>query len=177
MFCPFCKKEKFKKSIFYNTEVDYCPRCLGLWFEEDELRQAKDETDKDLNWLDIDLWKEKKKFRISKKEILCPSCSVPLYCVRYGDSQVEVDVCNLCKGVWLDRGEFKKIIEYLKDKGDDEILKNYFKNLIQEGWEIFEGPEEFKSELGDFLSILKVLNYKFLKNHPTISKLILGLPK
>ena len=54
MLCPICKIE-LEKAIFYGVEVDYCPRCLGVWFEEDELRLAKDEKDKNLNWLDVDL--------------------------------------------------------------------------------------------------------------------------
>ncbi|MCD6500565.1 zf-TFIIB domain-containing protein [bacterium] len=176
MNCPLCKTE-LKKAIFYQTEVDYCPNCLGLWFEKDELREAKDEKDKNLNWLDIDLWKDETKFKISKGKKLCPSCSMPLYEINYGDSGVKVDVCNLCQGIWLDRGEFKKIIDYLKNRGKKEILENYFKNLIAEGVEVFTGPETFKSELVDFLTILKLLNYKFATQHPTITKIISGLPK
>jgi len=176
MFCPLCKTQ-FKKEDFYGVEVDYCPQCLGLWFEKDELRQAKDEKDKDLNWLDIDLWKDETKFKISKEKKICPRCSVPLYSVNYGDSNIEVDICNLCQGIWIDRGEFKKIIDYLEKKGKKEILENYIKNLIKEGVEIFTGPETFREEVGDFLTILKLLNYKFITQYPAISKIILGLPK
>ena len=166
-----------EKVIFYGTEVDYCPQCLGIWLEKDELRQAKDEKDKDLRWLDIDLWKDKTKFKISQIQKYCPVCSVPLYSVKYTDSEIQVDLCNLCQGIWLDRGEFKKITDYLKEKGQEEILKNYFKNLIKEATEIFTGPETFRSELADFLAVLKLLNYKFIAQHPTISKIILGLPR
>lgn len=176
MKCPICKKE-LKKAVFYDVEIDYCPKCLGLWFQQDELRQAKDEKDKNLNWLDIDLWKQPEKFKISKGKKICPVCSVPLYEINYGDSQVKVDLCNLCQGIWLDRGEFKKIIDYLKEKGKEEILENYFKNLIKEGTEIFAGPESFREEVGDFLTILKLLNYKFATQHPTITKIISSLPK
>ena len=176
MNCPLCKTE-LKKAIFYQTEVDYCPKCLGLWFEKDELRQAKDEKDKDLNWLDINLWEDKTKFRISQDKKICPQCGVHLYETGYGDSGIKVDLCNLCQGIWLDRGEFKKIIDYLKEKGGEEILKNYFKNLIEQGIEIFTGPETFRSELSDFLMVLKLLNYKFTAQYPTISKLISILPK
>jgi len=176
MFCPRCQK-KLEKVIFYNVEVDYCPQCLGMFFEEDELRWAKDVKDKDLRWLDIDLWKNKKLFKISYGIRLCPSCRLPLYEVYYGDSGIMVDVCNLCQGVWLDRGEFRKIIEYLKNKADYEILSNYLKNLKEEFGEIFSGPETFREELLDFLTILKLLNYKFISQHPVIAKIISQLPK
>ena len=69
MFCPDCKT-KLEKQIFYNVEIDYCPDCLGLFFEKEELRIAKDEKDKNLSWLDIDLWGDKKKFNVSKHSSL-----------------------------------------------------------------------------------------------------------
>lgn len=167
--------------VFYGTEVDYCPKCLGLWFERDELRQAKDKKAKDLNWLDIDLWEDKTKFRVAQSEkncpFCCPDCLAPLYTVEYGDSGIKVEVCVLCRGVWLDRGEFKKIIAYLKDKGKDEVFNRYLKNLAEEAFEIANGPETFKEEVGDFLSLLQILNYKFIAKHPIISQIILDLPK
>jgi Zn-finger nucleic acid-binding protein len=176
MYCPICKKE-LDKAIFYGVEVDFCPTCLGLWFEEDELRLAKDEKDKDLKWLDIDLWKDAKKFKIFPGIRLCPSCRLPLYEIYYGDSRVIVDVCNLCHGVWLDRGEFKRIIEYLKDKANYEVLNKFAKNLLVEAAEILIGSETLREEILDFLAILKILNYKFLTQHQKISELILNLPR
>jgi Zn-finger nucleic acid-binding protein len=160
MVCPICQKS-LSKAIFYKVEVDYCPACLGIFFEEDELRQAKDEKDKNLRWLDIDLWQKEKEFQIAKAQKLCPKCEVPFYQVNYGNSKIKVDLCNLCSGIWLDRGEFKKIIDYLKEKADYEILNNYLRNFLSEAKEIFSGPETFKEEILDFLTILKLLNYKF----------------
>jgi Zn-finger nucleic acid-binding protein len=169
--CPICKIS-LESAILCNTEIDYCPRCFGLLFEEDELRWAKDEKDKDLNWLDIDLWKDPKKFKVSYGIRLCPSCRLPLYEVYYGDSKIIVDVCNVCKGVWLDRGEFKKIIDYLKEKQKYEILNNYSENLLKQGIEIFLGPDSLKEEIYDFLTVLKFLKYNLIIKHPTISKII-----
>lgn len=176
MKCPDCQKG-LKKAIFYKTEVDFCPDCLGIWFEEDEIRQAKDEKDKNLSWLDIDLWEKKEKFKVSPERKVCPRCKMPLYEINYGDSEIKVDLCNLCHGVWLDRGEFKKIIDYLEEKGKREILNHYFKNLAKEALEIFGGPETFKEEISDFLTLLKLFNYKLLVQFPTLSKIILNLPK
>lgn len=39
----------------------------------------------------------------------CPNCNTPLHIAeRLG---VEIDFCQSCRGVWLDRGELDKIIE------------------------------------------------------------------
>ena len=176
MTCPFCQ-ESLEKTIFYGVEIDYCSKCLGLWFEEDELRLAKDKKDETLNWLDIDLWKYKSKLKISRDSILCPSCRLPLYEVNYGNFRIKVDICSLCHGIWLNRGEFKKIIAYLRKRKDYEVFNNLAKNLVKEFWEVFTGPEPFKEEILDFLTVLKVLNYKFFAQHSTIAKLINSLPK
>jgi len=178
MNCPICKKIQLKQEIFHNVEVDYCPKCLGIWFEKEELRWAKDQKDKDLNWLDIDLWKKEKDFKISfGQRRLCPYCRMPLYEVYYGDSGIIVDVCNLCYGIWLDRQEFLKIINWLKEKADYEILNKYSKNLLKETVEVLTGPESFKEEIGDVLTVLKLLNYKLAVRYPKISKIISSLPK
>ncbi len=177
MKCPNCKDKDLQKTMFHNIEVDYCPFCLGIWFERDELRKAKDDKDNDLQWLDIDLWENQSKFHVANSIRVCPRCSVPLYEVSYGDSDVKVDVCNMCKGIFLNRGEFREIIGYLRKQEKDQILYNYFNNIIEEAIEVFHGPEDFKKELLDFLAVLKLLDYKMATQHPIISKAILDLPK
>lgn len=177
-YCPICKKENLKQEILYNVEVDYCPSCLGIWFDEDELRWAKDEKDKSINWVDVDLWKNPEKFKISRgQRRLCPCCRMPLYEVYYKDSGIVVDVCNLCHGIWLDRLEFKKITEWLKKRSDYEVLNNYSKNLLKQFSQVFVGPDEIGEEIEDFLVVSKLLGVKFLTQYPNISKIILSLPK
>lgn len=179
MICPLCK-ENLDRAIFYGVEVDFCPVCLGMFFEDDELRLAKDEKDDELRWLDIDLWKKEDGFKLKKSKKICPKCRFPFYETIYGgedifplsDQRVEVDICYHCHGIWLDRGEFKKIIEYLRARADYEIFKNWAKNLKEEFWEIFVGPETFREELLDFLMLLKVLTYKFSKRHSFLAFLI-----
>ncbi|QTH22583.1 zf-TFIIB domain-containing protein [Rhizorhabdus wittichii] len=39
----------------------------------------------------------------------CPVCAVPL--TMSTRQNVEIDYCQQCRGVWLDRGELDKIIE------------------------------------------------------------------
>jgi len=174
--CPKCKIP-LSSTILCNVEVDFCPRCYGLWFEEEELRWAKDEKDVYVRWLDIDLWRDKEKFKISYGIRLCPSCRVPLYEVYYGDSGIIVDVCNLCHGIWLDRAEFKKITDWLREKADYMILNSYAKTLFRELAEIFTGPETLREEVLDFLIVLKLLNYKITIQQPELAKMILQLPK
>ncbi len=177
MHCPICKDIKLKDILLYNINIDYCPKCLGVWFDRDELRQAKDEKDENLDWLDIDLWSNQKDFKVSYGIRLCPSCRIPTYEVYYGDSKIVVDVCKACHGVWLDRAEFKKIVEWLKEKADYEVMNNYSKNLFKEFSEIFTGPDPLRDEILDLITILKLFSYKFGGKHPLLSEFLLTSPK
>ncbi|HCC32992.1 MAG TPA: hypothetical protein DEQ28_03705 [Clostridiales bacterium] len=48
--------------------------------------------------------------------MLCPVCKVEL---RMADRQgIEIDYCQQCRGVWLDRGELDKLIERSSDDDD-----------------------------------------------------------
>lgn len=171
MECPN-KHGRLEKVLFYQVEVDYCPICLGVWFDKDELAYAKDEKDQQLNWLDFDIWRDKEKFELSQLDQHCPFCRAGLVQVNYDESNVKIDFCKNCNGVWLDRGEFKQILIYLKKKADYEILHRYTKNLTKELWEVFSGPQKLREELYDFLMLTKLFNYKFLVQHPFLNSWI-----
>ncbi len=177
MNCPNNHKEEMQKVLFHNVEADYCPECLGIWFDNDELRLAKDDKDKELNWLDFDIWRDKGRFKVFSIDRRCPVCRIPLVQVHYDDSKVKIDFCKRCQGIWLDRGEFRQIMIYLIRKADYEILHHYTKNLAVQLWEVFAGPKKFREELSDFFMLLKLLNYKFVVQHPYMNDLIEELPK
>ena len=188
MKCPKCKKELSEEIKIGDVKVDRCPKCGGLWFEKDELRLAKDKEvpearwidieikDKSINWFQLKLWKDKLKFKAKKEIEYCPIDEIPLYKINYGDTPIEIDVCGVCYGIWLDKGEFKKIIDYVKNKAEYEMLYNYAKNLARETKEIFVGPESIKSEAADLLMLIKLLKYKLMVQHPELVKLISKLP-
>ncbi len=164
MNCPVCK-EQLATALFHNVEVDYCPFCLGMFLEKGELELAKDHKDQNLRWLDLDLWQSPEHFKTYQKDLSkrCPACGLPFYQVLYGSSEIVVDLCRMCGGIWLDRGEFRKIIEYLKSLAQWQILNQKIKALRQEIWEIFTGPKTFREELEDVLILLKVMTHKFPK--------------
>jgi len=153
MECPNGHK-KLENILFHHVEVDYCPDCLGLWFDKNELIYAKDDKDSELNWLDFDIWRDKGRFEILISNRKCPVCRIQFVQINYDESKVKIDFCKNCEGIWLDRGEFKQIIIYLKSKADYEILHRYTKNLISELWEVFAGPQKFREELEDFLMLV-----------------------
>jgi Zn-finger nucleic acid-binding protein len=176
MKCPHCQTE-LKKAIFHKTEISFCPQCLGMFFDKDGLRLAKDDEDQNLRWLDIDLWQNKSKFTVAKGSLLCPVCRLPLYAVEYGDSGIKVEICLVCHGVWLERGEFRKIVDYLEQKAQYQAIRHYWRDLAQEIAEVFVGPEPLKEELLDVLAILKLLSYRLAAEFPGLERIISQLPK
>lgn len=171
MFCPN-KHGELEKILFYNVEVDYCPQCLGIWFDQNELELAQDSKDNQLNWLDFDIWRDKGKFEVFNSQKRCPACRVPFVQVNYDKSSVKIDFCKHCQAIWLDRGEFKQIMVYLKKKFDYEVLHNYTKNLSQQLWEVFAGPKKMREELPEFFMVLKLFRYKFVVQYPFLNSLI-----
>jgi len=176
MICPNCK-QNLKELEYKEFKIDGCENCGGFWFDRDELRGVKDKEDKFLKWLDIDLWKEEAKIKAKESSKLCPKDGEHLYVVEYGDSGIEVDICQKCEGLWLDGGEFRKIIDYLKDRVNRETVLGYLKDIGEEAKEIFTGPEEFFLELADLLIVMKLFEYRLFAKHSLILSLISQLPK
>ena len=161
---------------FHGQKVDRCPFCGGLWFEHDELRRAKDNEDEFLKWFDVDLWPDATRFKMVPTSRICVKDSVVMYRTHYAGSGVTVDVCNLCQGVWLDEGEYRAIIDWIRTKVDHETLGQYFKDIGKEAIEIVSGKEGVRSEFADLTILLKLLSYKFLSRWPLFTRLIAQLP-
>ncbi len=52
----------------------------------------------------------------------CPNCSMPMQQIRR--YQTDIDYCNSCKGIWLDRGEIDKIAA-VQNRFDEEHYRRY----------------------------------------------------
>ena len=168
MDCPKCKNKLHTKTI-KGIVVDECTNCEGIWFDNDELRQVKDETDSDLNWMDFEIWKHEDKFKVKSKRYDCPNCGNLMDVLDYDNTKVEIDYCANCKGIWLDKNELQKLIDALEDEILTKSMGDYVKLTIEEAKEILTGPESFLSEWKDFTTILRFLQYRILANNPVIN--------
>jgi len=101
---------------------------------------------------------------------------MPLYRAAYGDSGVTVDVCADHHGVWLDEGEFRAIIDWLRSRIEQETFLGYLREAGTEAAEIVTGSESVASETGDFLVVAKLLAYRLLVQFPVLAKIIAQLP-
>jgi Zn-finger nucleic acid-binding protein len=169
MKCSTCNVD-LEVQIDWPVEGDQCPKCGRTWFEDDELRQAKDAFDVDLNWLDFELWTEWKSLDLQQKESACPGCGDGLVSVLYGNTGVQVDCCPRCKGLWLEKGVFTAIIDALTAELLNKPFSQYVKASLQEAKEIVVGPESLRSEWKDFKTVLRFMQYRLLSENPRLSQ-------
>jgi Zn-finger nucleic acid-binding protein len=178
MTCPRCGGRTRARTI-KSLKVDRCPSCGGSWYDAAELRLLKDrEKAGDYRWIDVDLWRERQRFRSGKQEhLVCPKDKREMTTVRYGTSRVRVDICSRCRGIWLDQAEYEKILKHLEKRVNTETLAEYVDDVREEFFEIFSGQESFRSEIGDFLKVLHLLELRFIVQHPNIAAHLRALVK
>lgn len=170
MKCPDCQ-QLLKPIDCKGIVIDECIRCKGKWFDRDGLRKAKDRADDDLRWLDFDPFgKDAEQLSLALEGKVCPKCSKKMSTLKYMDSKVSINKCPDCKGVWLDPGEFAKIIRYLENSVCTETAKAYVKDTFKQFIEIFKGPDGTISEIKDFLAILYLLELRIAIEHPKLAE-------
>ncbi len=173
--CPRDNQEMVKISVA-SVEVDECPQCRGLWFRGRELELAKDQTDRDLAWLDLDVWKDAERIRTEPGALACPVCESGMAAVQYGTTGVAVDVCPVGHGIWLDQGEFPRIIEALTEQVTGTSAGDYLKASLHEAGELFTSPESFASEWRDLRAVLRLLYLRFFMEHPGLTNITSSTP-
>ena len=153
-----------------SLRLHRCPDCGGTWYDKDQLSVLKDrESAGDYRWIDVDLWRERERFRAGRQEgLVCPNDRQRMTTVRYGTSRVRVDICARCEGIWLDQSEYEKILRYLEKRVNTETLREYLHDVRDEFIEIFTGRESIPSEIADFLKVLHLLELRFIVQHKNI---------
>ena len=132
MKCPSCRTD-LKSLDFKGITLDHCDQCDGLWFDKGELERAKNEEDQKLKGFDFPLWAETEKLTALKGERLCPKCNEKMSVINYaGYLDIPIDICPTCQGVWLDKGEFQKIVSHLEELKEEFSLASYFKDFEKE---------------------------------------------
>ena len=174
MKCPI-DGTSLKTNTIHSINIEECLQCGGIWFEKGELRNAKDETESDLSWLDFDLWSDQESFTTDWSSSKCPQCDKNMATISYGETGVAIDYCTSGHGVWLDKGEFKAIIEALKSEVSSMTVSDYVKSSLDEAMELFTGDEGFISEWKDLLRVGRLLQYRVLVENPKVAELLTAL--
>ena len=173
MKCPKCAVEMEKRRSC-ELELDECPQCKGVWYDRGELKEAKDRADEDVRWVNFELWKDKDRCNVSAQERKCPRCDIRLATIHDHHSDIDIDVCAKCDGVWLDAGEFEKIVKTLDEDANNKTVSEYLRASIREAKDIVLSPgERFISEWKDLTRLLRMLEYRLLAENPKLLEKVL----
>ena len=115
MLCPVCRKVMVIVE-HHRIELDYCPRCGGVWFDASELElflQAASLPEIDFSPEALLRLPEVKESPHVRK---CPVCRRKMRDVAIGEPAIVIDVCKRGQGLWFDGGEVHQLLTQLAAK-------------------------------------------------------------
>lgn len=118
MNCPTCEAP-LEARTRYNVRVDTCAKCRGMWFDTATLRRYLGRLlteRKDIPHDTPELHKQAAAVKNLKEETrACPRCEIAMGKINYAyDSNVFLDRCPECEGLWVDDGEILKLAIFTK---------------------------------------------------------------
>jgi len=142
MKCPACGRELQEKKVD-DIVVDVCGNgCGGIWFDNYELQRVDEQHEAaGEELLDIEVDNDVK--MDYSKIRLCPRCEGQKMVKHFISvkSEIEIDECYKCGGIWLDKGELGNIRkQFTTDEERQNAAKEYLDNQI--------GPELQKMHSG-----------------------------
>lgn len=132
LICPVCNEYLIIDEID-GIEIDVCKEgCKGIWFDSQELKELREESINKLAYEELRGKYTPKPIEEAVSESLrtCPRCEIKLYRYRWArESEILIDLCHKCYGIWLDYGELKGIDDYQKAHTKRKI-ESYDLNLL-----------------------------------------------
>lgn len=116
MRCPVCKDPMIIIE-YEKIELDYCTKCLGVWFDAGEfelLAERLSLAEETLSFRDIWALPDAK---VAEKARQCPACRKKMRKVHIGEeTKALLDICPNKQGIWFDSGEVSQVLCQLKSK-------------------------------------------------------------
>ena len=144
MQCPHHQSPLIHHRYEDTVEVDRCGDCGGMFLDPGELNRIQEVTENDYRdeiqgAPDLIGGAHRAALAKAKPSIRCPKClvdgdseSVEMERREHGyTSQIFVDVCPQCRGVWLDAGEIEALEIFFEraQVAANEIRPSYFATL------------------------------------------------
>lgn len=177
MQCPQCRHQMKQRSVS-NIRFSECPTCSGMWFDQGELDEVKDEVMPEMSWLDIDNWLEQTDFIIRKSAYACPRCKdTTLATIQEKGSLTTIEICPQCEGSWLAAGQFLNLINSLLDDAHGKTVSEYAQMSLQQAKELLTMGDIKDSDWQGLKMVLALLKQRILLQHPKVKSLLVGLQK
>lgn len=114
--CPKCDVALILLE-FEGVEIDYCPRCEGLWLDHGEIDELLVRTGGqpgDVLYEFVEC--QKARSEVGRPDYLCPRCDRALKeVVRRGEGgeELRIDRCPRNDGIWFDKNELHLLLRSL----------------------------------------------------------------
>ena len=115
MICPKCKQDMIVVE-HRQVELDYCPKCAGVWFDAGELDLLLQCLKLSSPELVIRNIVELPATDSPHKPLKCPICRQGMKEVAIGQPAIHIDVCRRTDGLWFDGGEVHELLRQLSEK-------------------------------------------------------------
>lgn len=145
MQCPHDQSVLDRGPYEADVVVDTCPKCEGVWLDKGELEKIQETVENDYRSelervpdSTVQAYRQARSEH-ERKALSCPSCEAEMIEREHGYcSQVFIDVCTSCQGVWLDKGELKALeVFFERSKADTRELRQGFwgslRDLVMHG--------------------------------------------
>jgi Zn-finger nucleic acid-binding protein len=171
LLCPSCG-EKLSSRSYHNHVVEKCPGCAGMWFSAEELQRVRKDSDESIDWTGK-LLEYGNKLRVKEgRRMKCPQDGAELVAIHYGPSEVVVDICTKCRGVWFDHGEFAKVARDLEDASVDKSSIDYLSDFAHEVSDLVSGEKGLSEELKDVQTTWHLFKNRLALDHPLLESFL-----
>lgn len=116
MICPSCKSDMIVVE-HKKTELDYCPKCYGVWFDSGELDLFLESPNLENRAQFLSDARNAAEVESAEKKRRCPICGQRMKKTIIGQKPgILTDVCRKGDGLWFDGGEVGQLITGLPEK-------------------------------------------------------------
>ncbi len=133
MNCPRDREELQPSTYEGHITVHTCPGCGGIWLDKGELEEIEEIVGHDytseLSRIPDFIGNAFEMARqLNSRDISCPACGTLTESAEYAYcSQVVIDRCPKCGGIWLDKKELEAIeVFYEKSRKESRKLRLSF---------------------------------------------------
>jgi Zn-finger nucleic acid-binding protein len=137
MNCPVCNALLAPHTHGGQT-IDVCPKCEGIWFDADKLVPVAIELVFNGTIPDQpaqDAFNVHPKLRNEDEPPRpCPKCGISTQVFNYSyDSNIFLNRCPTCHGIWADKGELQRVAQYLRgNPAVNRYAETLFESVIKE---------------------------------------------
>ena len=163
MKCPGCKG-LLRQEKYQHVEFDICCQCRGIWVSGEQFRGLTSLVAADgqvESSVKLTFQPRKVLRTLPQNEAIarqCPQCHVAMKEFNYAyDSNVFLDRCETCKGIWLDPNEIIDIAGHIQYNPDVDVVA---RSLIEKD-DREDEVEKIAIIIGAAFAILRALMLRF----------------